>query len=153
MSNEQLPVLHGMQKKAINVTNVKPMTWSVMLTVKKLNAKIKTPMKKQLLLLLLLVSFTFLFTNSCSSDDDNSSSGNSLKGTAWLGTADDEGEVYNFTTSSDYIFNGEGVTRSGTYTFNGSTGVLTGENYSFDFTVDNNVMTVDNGDMSTYIKQ
>jgi hypothetical protein len=110
-------------------------------------------MKK--IVILTFVTILSLVTSSCSNSDDSSSSNSelSLTGTAWLGTADDEGEVYNFTSSTEFIFSGEGVTNAGTYTFNGANGVFIGENYSFDFSISNNVMTVDNGDMSTYIKQ
>ena len=107
-------------------------------------------MKK--ILVLTFTTLTFLATASCGSDDD-SNQGNSLKGTAWFGTDDDEGEVYTFTTSTDFTFSGDGPTHSGTYTFNGSSGVLHHTNNSFDFTVSGDIMTVENGNSSIYIRQ
>ena len=107
---------------------------------------------KKLTLLIVVSIFTFSLT-SCSSDDDNDS-GDGFVGTAWFGTDNDEGEVYSISTSTNYTFSGDGPTVQGTYTFDGANGIFTDPDYGdFNFTVVNDVMTVDDGSMSVYIKQ
>lgn len=101
------------------------------------------------------VFFFSLFTLlACSSDDDNAQSSDAtLAGIAWFGTDDDEGEVYTFTTDSDFTFSGDGSTQNGTYTFNGSSGVLNHSDGDFDFSVSGDILTVENGNSSIYIRQ
>ena len=107
-------------------------------------------------LTVILGLFLTITLSSCS-DDDQDTSSNSLVGTAWFGTDDDEGEVYTFSSATNFTFSGDGSTQNGTYTFNGSTGVLSHTDGDFDFSVVGNVMTVENGvngsANSVYVKQ
>ena len=108
--------------------------------------KIKT-MKK-----LILLFITCLTLNSCSTDNetDNPFDGE-LVGTVWLGTLDDEGESYSFLSNYDFKYVGEGTIQSGTYTFDGTTGVFTSDS-THTFKIEGNKMTVEDGSSSIYIK-
>lgn len=92
---------------------------------------------------------------ACSSDDDRSSSTTiSLVNTRWNGTGDDVGEYILFNNATEYIFSGEGGTEQGTYTFNGnSSGSITNNSGTFNFTISGNVLTLNAGDPSTYVRQ
>ncbi|MFV0573276.1 MAG: hypothetical protein ACK5M1_12740 [Xanthomarina gelatinilytica] len=105
-----------------------------------------------------LITCIVMIMTSCSSDDDNNDNNNpvienSLSGTVWYGTDDDEGEVYTFTSAMEFTFSGDGPTHSGTYTFNGSAGVLHHTDGNFNFEVSGDILSVDNGNSSIYVKQ
>lgn len=102
---------------------------------------------------ILLITTLLPIVTACNDDDSNNNNTNSLAGTAWFGTDDDEGEVYSFTSSTAYTFSGDGPTIQGTYTYNGSDGVLTETSSSYNFAIVSDVMTVGNGNSSIYIKQ
>jgi hypothetical protein len=107
---------------------------------------------KKIITIIVLSIFTFSIS-SCNSDDDNGDTGNALVGTAWFGTDDDEGEVYTFTSTTIYTFSGDGPTQQSTYTFDGSEGILSASDGDFNFSIVGDIMTVNDGSSSQYIKQ
>lgn len=99
-------------------------------------------MKK--LALLLVVTFGSIVV-SCSSDDDSSTgANNALVGTTWDGQETDDG-IYSFSSNTEFRFVDPGESPvDGTYTFNGSSGVLSEETgFTAPFEVSGNIMTVE----------
>ena len=76
---------------------------------------------------------------SCSKDDG-------LSGTVWSGRQGNIMLTINFTSNSTFIAaysNGMSVT--GTYTYNGSIVIMTGNGYAEHGTISGNIMTIDGG--------
>jgi len=95
-------------------------------------------MKKYITIMVLSI-FT-LSVLSCKDDEDSDDI--DLAGTHWV-ESDDDSRHITFTTGSKYDYVEEGTSYPGTYTFNGSTGVIT-ETYSndeFNFKVVGDVLT------------
>jgi hypothetical protein len=102
----------------------------------------------------IVLIFTMIFgISACSNSEeiDNPFDGE-LFNTIWLGTGDDEGESYSFISDNDFKYVGEGTIESGTYTFDGTSGVLTTSSSSHSFKIDGTKMTVEDGSSSIFIK-
>ncbi len=95
---------------------------------------------------------------SCGSDDDSASdndTNNALVGTTWDGQEASFG-IYTFSSNTEFRFVDPNETPvDGTYTFNGSTGVLTEETgFVAPFDVSGNIMSVEGvNSTSVYIKR
>ncbi|QTE21101.1 hypothetical protein [Polaribacter cellanae] len=106
-------------------------------------------MRKVILILTIILGIS-----ACSNSDeiDNPFDGE-LFNTIWLGIGDDEGESYTFLSDSDFKYVGEGTIESGTYTFNGSSGVFTfSSSGDISFKIEGKKMTVEDGSSSIFIK-
>lgn len=92
--------------------------------------------------LLLFLSIVILSLSSCSNDDDTTTSF-SLSGTTWIGQETNDG-IYSFASDTVFTFVDEGeLPVNGTYTFNGSSGVLTEDTgFVAEFTVSGSIMSV-----------
>ena len=103
-----------------------------------------------------IIILIFSFLISCDKDDDNSSDdGISLVGTVWEGEGAEDG-IYTFSSATEFTFVDQGEEPvDGTYTFDGSDGVLTEETgFVAPFSISGGIMSVE-GINSTriYIRQ
>jgi len=97
-------------------------------------------MKKTIFLSTLLMVCTFII--SCGSDDDAKSI--ELSGTSWIGTGStSSARSITFISDTNYNYTEPGGGPNGTYTFNGSSGVLTDNYGTIPFYVNNDLLTID----------
>ena len=102
-------------------------------------------------IILILISIFTLSACSDTNEIDNPFDGE-LVSTVWLGTEDDQGESYSFISNKDFKYVGEGSIESGTYTFNGTSGVFTFSSETFSFKISGTTMTVEDGSSSIFKK-